>query len=83
MFIAKSTRPASITKASTDLRDIITLLNWIGDRNLTIEFSGFYERRKETLLARFRLLFCLHEDLRDMLEKIMFPADFHAILESI
>ncbi|KKZ61833.1 hypothetical protein EMCG_03622 [[Emmonsia] crescens] len=81
MFIAESTRPASLAKAGTDFRDIITLLNWMRDHNLTIEFSGFYETRKEKLLAGFQLLLHLNEGLKDVLKQIMFQADFQTILE--
>lgn len=81
MFIAESTRPASLAKAGTDFRDIITLLNWMRDHNSTIEFSGFYETRKEKLLAGFQLLLHLNEGLKDVLKQIMFPADFQTILE--
>ncbi|OAX80496.1 hypothetical protein ACJ72_05174 [Emergomyces africanus] len=83
MFIAESTRPASKSKASDDSRDIRELLLWMSDHNTIIEFGDFYETRKEKLLAGFQLFLMHHGGLRDVLEKVMFPADFQAIVESI
>ncbi|WEW61207.1 hypothetical protein PRK78_006697 [Emydomyces testavorans] len=80
MYIAESTRPASIKKAINDEHDIEALLKWLQERNVKIEFSWYPEKPKGELLPGLQLLLQRGPSFHDLLKRTLHPEDFQAIL---
>ncbi len=80
MHIADSTRPASITKANSDLIDIKYLLRWLADHNQQVDFgycAAFTP--KDRLLPGFRQLYSKGTVVRNNLQKVLQAADFQYV----
>jgi hypothetical protein len=54
--LCESTRPRSITKAETDLQDIIYVLKWLVEHKETIDFARYAAAHPERLFAAVRKL---------------------------
>lgn len=80
MFIAESTRPKSMTKARNDREDLQAILQWLGTRNMVIDFSMYQEKSKDDLLPGVALLLALNPEFHSLLERVLSPEDFKAIL---
>jgi hypothetical protein len=75
MFIRESTRPASISKAITDLEDIRVILVWLKERELLIDFAAYPEKPKEELLPGFHAMYRKGAEFRTLLHATMVEED--------
>ena len=77
MHIANSTRPASMSKADSDLVDIRYLLDWLAGHNQKVDF-GYYAQfsSKDRLLPGFRQLYREVESGRGKLQSVLQADDF-------
>ena len=79
MFIAESTRPASITKARNDVSDIQVILRWLAERNIRIDFTAYPEKPKDQLLPGFRMMYARYAEVRGLLAATMEEEDLALI----
>lgn len=81
MFIAESTRPASIARARNDLFDLDKLLRWLVNHGVKIDFDMYPEKTKEELLPGLQKLLKIGgQDIRDLLKAALDSEDFEALL---
>ena len=80
MHIANSTRPASISKAESDLVDIKYLLDWLAGHNEKVDF-GYYAQfaPKDRLLPGFRQLYRELKSRRGRLQSVLQADDFQYV----
>lgn len=78
-FLADSTRPQSISKAKRDVEDIKLLFNWLTQKNLRVDFEGYWDKPKKDLLPGVRKLYEKHATLRPLIEAALEEEDFALI----
>lgn len=71
-----STRPASQTKASRDLNDIVIIVQCLHGKKMRIDFAGYPEKPKSELLLGVRKLYAKEVHVRDLLKVCMEEEDF-------
>jgi hypothetical protein len=77
--LAESTRPQSVKKRRSDVRDIEVLVNWLAENELHMNFEGYPEKPKEELLSGVRKLYQMHAAIRPLLETTLDAEDFALI----